>query len=53
MDKVILSKLFSNSQEKLVYKVVIDILEAYYREFDKPLLKRYRKHVIPLAIKLY
>lgn len=37
----------------MILKVAIDILEAYYKEFDGPLFKKYRKYVIPLALELY
>ena len=37
----------------LVYKVVIDIMERYYSEFDGPIFKRYRKQLIPFAMKFY
>ena len=32
---------------------MIDILDAYYKEFDGPLQKAYNKKVIPLAVELY
>jgi hypothetical protein len=36
-----------------VYKVVIDIMERYYSEFDGPLFKNYKKRLIPFATKFY
>jgi hypothetical protein len=36
-----------------VYKVVIDIMERYYSEFDGPLFNNYRKRLIPFATKFY
>jgi len=37
----------------LVYKVVLDIMERYYSEFDGPLFKKYRKRLIPFALRFY
>lgn len=42
-----------NEKEKLIMKVVIDILEAYYKEYDGPKYKNYRNKLIPLALKFY
>lgn len=49
----VLKSYFINLQEKLIYKVVIDILEAYYKEYDGPFFKTYRKKLIPFALTLY
>lgn len=32
---------------------MLDILEAYHKEFDGPLLNKYRKQIIPLGLELY
>jgi hypothetical protein len=32
---------------------VFDLLEAYYKAYDGPLFKNYRKKFLPLAVKLY
>ena len=36
-----------------MYKVVVDMMERYYLEFESPLYKRYKKQLIPFAIRFY
>ena len=36
-----------------VYKVVLDIMERYYEDFDRPLFKKYRDELIPFAKAFY
>ncbi len=36
-----------------MYKVVIDMMERYYLEFESPLYKRYKKQLIPFALRFY
>ena len=51
--KKVLRKYKTTEKEKLIFKVVIDLMEAYYKEYDGPLYKRYTKKLIPLAKELY
>ena len=49
----VLKRSNAGEKEKLIFKVVIDLLETYYKTYDGPLYKNYRKKLIPLAIELY
>ena len=37
----------------MVYKIVIDMMEKYYSEFEGPLFSKLRNQLIPFAKKFY
>lgn len=37
----------------MVYKIVIDMMEKYYSEFEGPLFRKLRRQLIPFAKKFY
>jgi hypothetical protein len=37
----------------IVYKIVLEILERYYFEFDGPRYMKLRKHLVPFAERFY
>lgn len=49
----VLRKYPAFDKEKIIYKVVIDMLEAHCKEFEGPLFKNLINKVIPLALLFY